>query len=202
MALIDRLHEIIDPLVRDVGVELYDLEVNGGVVKVTVDKDGGVGLTDIAELTREVSRALDVHDPIDGRYTLEVSSPGLERTLRTPAHFAGAVGTSVKLKLRPGVAAERRIEGVIASAGDASIVLRTAAGEQSIALVDIDKARTVFEWGPAPKPGSKPTRPRRTPPAPVTAASPADRAASSVEGAPAVSSESSASSDAVKVVNA
>jgi ribosome maturation factor RimP len=205
MALIDRLRELVEPLCLDLGLELYDIDLNGGIFRVTVDAPGGVGLTSIAELTREVSRAMDVHDPISGRYTLEVSSPGLERQLRTPVHWARAVGSPVKVKLRPNAGVERRLEGEIVAAGEDAVVLRTAAGERTLAYADIDKARTVFVWGPTPKPGTPAKAPKQAKKqaagaaSTTSAGSPADDQAT---GGPAASTESSASSDAVKVVNA
>ncbi len=81
--------------------------------------------TPSAACTRTISRALDEHDPIDGRYALEVGSPGLERPLRTPAHYAGAVGTTVKVKTTPGVEGERRVEGTITAADDDGITVTT-----------------------------------------------------------------------------
>src|SRR3546814_15533308 len=96
MAAADRVHEIIAPLVEAAGLDLYDLELAGGVLRVLVDREGGADIDAISKLTRATSRALDEHDPIAGSYTLEVSTPGLERQLRTPQHYAGAVGTTVK----------------------------------------------------------------------------------------------------------
>jgi ribosome maturation factor RimP len=127
------------------------------VVRVTIDRPGGVDMDAIARVTRAVSRALDQHDPIAGRYTLEVSSPGLERTLRTPAHFLRAVGSTVRIKTRPGVEGERRIDGVLAAADDEGVTVTLAApanGDRRVRYDEIERARTVFEWGPAPKPGS------------------------------------------------
>ena len=100
-AMTDRLRELVDPLCAELGLSIYDLDMNGGVFRVAVDKDGGVGLTDIAELTRRISRALDEHDPIAGQFTLEVSSPGLERALRTPSHWQWAIGRQVSIKTIP-----------------------------------------------------------------------------------------------------
>ena len=84
-------------------------------------------------------------------------SPGLERRLRTPRHFARAVGESVKIKLTAAAGnardGERRLEGEIAAADDDGVTLRTGSGDERLAYDDIDRARTVFEWGPAPKPG-------------------------------------------------
>jgi len=157
MGINERLHDIVEPCCDQLGVELLDLDYAGGVVRVTVDREGGVDLDTIARVTRAVSRAFDQHDPIAGRYTLEVSSPGLERPLRTPAHFARAVGATVRVKRRAGVEGERRLDGVLVAADELGIVLALTdnGGEQHIGYGDIERARTVFEWGPAPKPGSR-----------------------------------------------
>jgi ribosome maturation factor RimP len=157
MGISERLHEIVDPICAELDTELVDLEYAGGVVRVTIDRPGGVDMDAIARVTRAVSRALDQHDPIAGRYTLEVSSPGLERTLRTPAHFLRAVGSTVRIKTRPGVDGERRIDGVLAAADDDGFTVTLAApasGERRVRYDEVERARTVFEWGPAPKPGS------------------------------------------------
>lgn len=221
VALIDRLREIVEPLCLDLSVELYDLELNGGVLKVTVDQAEGIGMAAIAPLTREISRALDVHDPISGHFTLEVTSPGLERALRTPAHYVRAIGTPIKLKLRPGVAEDRRVEGMVLAADDTGVVLGPApsrADERRFAYVDIDKARTVFEWGPTPRPSDAAAKkaPTKTGATKKTAKQPAGSPAAKqitkkkvagspatkAAGTPASSPELPATADAVKVVNA
>ena len=92
--------------------------LRSGVLLVTVDRDGGVDLEALTEANRAVSVVLDELDPIPGRYTLEVSSPGVERTLRTPAHFVKAVGEQVTVKTRPQVPGERRLRGVLAAADE------------------------------------------------------------------------------------
>lgn len=157
-----RVRAIVAPLVEAADASLYDLEYAGGVLRVTVERDGGVDLGLIATLTREISRTLDDEDPIAGQYTLEVSSPGLERPLRRPEHFAGAVGSLVALKLRAGVEGDRRVKGTLLGIeGDAISIApadATPGDARVIDLADIDKARTVFEWGPAPKPGGKPAK--------------------------------------------
>lgn len=157
-----RAAALVAPLVADAGASLYDLEYAGGVLRVTVEREGGVDLGLIAQLTREISRALDEADPIAGQYTLEVSSPGLERTLRRPEHFAGAVGSLVALKLRAGVEGDRRVKGTLIGFDEDVLTVAPAEGKavepRAIALDDVEKARTVFEWGPAPKPGGKPAK--------------------------------------------
>lgn len=155
-----RLVDLIAPVLEQEHVELVDLEHPGGVVRVIVDRDGGIDLDLIAELTRRISRLLDEHDPVRGRYTLEVSSPGLERPLRTPAHFRRAVGQQVTVRVQAEVEADRRIDGPLESADDDGIVV---AGRR-FAYDEIERARTVFEWGPAPRPGGpgRQTRTRKT----------------------------------------
>jgi len=97
---VDRLSGLVAPVLADLGLDLYDLEFAGGQLRVVIDRPGGIDLEAIAEATRLISRELDAADPIPGRYQLEVTSPGLERNLRTPAHFQGAVGTTVKVRVR------------------------------------------------------------------------------------------------------
>lgn len=152
----DRIRGLVAPVVEAESARLYDVEHNGGVLRVLVDADGGIGIDDIARLARAVSRELDEHDPIPGRYTLEVSSPGLERRLRTPDHFRGAVGSPVKLKTAPDFDGPRRVAGVLAGADDAGVEIREAVGgaedsgaSRRIGYDEISWARTVFEWGPS-----------------------------------------------------
>ena len=158
VSVADRIRGLVAPVVEAESARLYDVEHNGGVVRVLVDADGGIGLDDITRLARAVSRELDVHDPIPGRYTLEVSSPGLERRLRTPDHFRGAVGSPVKLKTAPDFDGPRRVAGVLAGADDAGVEVQEAStgkgAEDSgtswrIGYDEISWARTVFEWGPS-----------------------------------------------------
>jgi len=157
MTVADRVRDVVLPLLSERDLDLYDIEVAGPVLKVVIDRPAGLDLDVLADATRAVSRALDEADPIAGTYTLEVSSPGLERRLRTPRHFSRAVGESVKVKLTAAAGAarggERRLEGEVAAADAEGVTLRTADGDQPLAYDDIDRARTVFVWGPAPKPG-------------------------------------------------
>jgi ribosome maturation factor RimP len=157
MSVADRVRDVVLPLLSERDLDLYDLELAGPVLKVVVDSPAGLDLDVLADATRAVSRALDEADPIPGAYTLEVSSPGLERRLRTPRHFSRAVGETVRIKLTAAAGAarggERRIEGEVAAADDDAVTLRTAGGDERLAYDDIDRARTVFEWGPAEKPG-------------------------------------------------
>jgi ribosome maturation factor RimP len=113
----------------------------------------GITLDMLALATRLISRELDHADPIPGRYTLEVSSPGLERTLRTPAHFRRSIGSDVAVRLRDVSSDERRVHGVLTAAGDDTFSVTTPAGTvREIGYDQVDRARTVFNWGPTAKP--------------------------------------------------
>jgi ribosome maturation factor RimP len=152
MTAADRVREIVAPLVAAADLELYDLELAGGVLQVSVDAPGGPDIGTISQLARTLSRALDEHDPIDGAYTLEVGTPGLERPLRTPDHFARSVGMTAKVKTKPGVEGERRVEGTIAAAAEDSVTIRDPDGnDRTLRYEDIERARTTFEWGGAAK---------------------------------------------------
>lgn len=155
MTTIERVRTLVEPVCAADDVELVDLELAGGVLRVTVDRPGGLDLDAIAGLTRRISRLLDEDDPVPGRYTLEVSSPGLERRLRTPEHFRRAVGDEVTVRTRARGDAPRRLRGTLVDADDEGITVRPAEGgdDDTVRYDQVERARTVFEWGPAPKPG-------------------------------------------------
>jgi len=111
-----------------------------------------VGTEVLTAITAEVSRALDHTDPISGTFTLEVTSPGLERPLKRPEHFRRVVGSRITLKTRPGSEGDRRLEGVLEVADDSGLVIRTDAGSpRALAYEEVQTARTVFVWEKAPK---------------------------------------------------
>ncbi|MEM9135318.1 MAG: ribosome maturation factor RimP [Actinomycetota bacterium] len=155
------VHDLLDGVVDTAGVELLDVEFAGGSLRVTVDAEGGVTTEQLAQVNRLVSPILDQHDPIPGRYTLEVSSPGLERPLRTPTHFARAVGEQVVIK-RVADVEPRRLRGTLTAADGESLGLRVVEidgveldepTDHQVEFGTVASARTVFEWGPQPKPG-------------------------------------------------
>ncbi len=158
--VVNRVVTLIQPIVDDLGLELYDLEFGGGFLKITVDtppgSPGGIDVDQLSRVTRLVSRELDHSDPIPGHYTLEVSSPGLERNLRTPRHFEREMGKEVAIRLRHVVQGERRISGELIAAGPNTFTVRRESGEEvDISYDDVDRARTVFVWQAQPKPGKK-----------------------------------------------
>jgi ribosome maturation factor RimP len=182
MATPARLQQLIEPIVTGFDLELFDLHYTGSTLAVLVDRPRsgggaapepghhGVDLDTITKVTRAVSRALDEADPIRGHYSLEVSSPGLERPLRTPAHFIGAVGELVTVKTRPDWDGPRRLRGELLRASgpegsadaieEPSIDVQVEGAVHTVPYDVIDKARTVFEWGPS-GPAGKPPRPNK-----------------------------------------
>ncbi len=148
------LADALSPLLEARGLDLVDVEVQGAQLTVFVDREGGVGLDELGDATRDVSAALDDLDPIAGRYTLSVSSPGLERRLRRPAHFAKAVGETVTARVDAGTSDVRRITGTLDAADETGFTLvgpDVPGGEVRIEYDQIERARTVFQWGPEPR---------------------------------------------------
>ena len=159
----ERVADAVAPVVADLGLVLHDVEYAGTSIRVVVDTAdptaGGLDVDSLTAATRAVSRLLDELDPIDGAYTLEVSSPGLERPLRTPAHFARAVGSEVNVKTVPGTEGERRIVGHVLAADEGTVTISLPDGTaRSLRYEEIERARTTFAWGPGPKPGKKAAR--------------------------------------------
>jgi ribosome maturation factor RimP len=139
----ERVREVVEPSLTAAGFELVDVERQASVLRLTVDLvEGGVDLEGVTTATRLISDLLDSTDLIGDRTTLEVSSPGIERSLRTPEHFQRFVGTQVAVKTRPGTEGERRVDGVLETADDEGVVL----GGRRLSYGDIERAHTVFVW--------------------------------------------------------
>lgn len=152
----ERLRALIEPWLGAEHLELDDLEISGAdsalTLRVLVDGEGGVDLDRLAEVNDGISRILDAEDPIEGRYRLEVSSPGLERSLRSSRHFQKSVGREVRAKLVDGT----HVAGVIASADETGFTLNRAEGDElAVGYDTVASAKTVFRWEKNPKPGKK-----------------------------------------------
>ena len=147
------LEALIEPVVESLGLELVEatFKQEGGrrVLRVIVDREGGVDLDTIAEASKKVSRRLDLEDFGQDSYTLEVSSPGVERPLKKPADFVKRVGERVKVKTYGPVEGARTHIGTIAAADEHAVTIAVEDGERRLSHGDIASARTVFEWGPA-----------------------------------------------------
>jgi ribosome maturation factor RimP len=141
----ERLLTLLEPLVVRLGFELVELEYGGGhrrgVLRLFIDGSQGVGLGDCERVSREVSALLDVEDPIAGAYTLEVSSPGFDRVLRTPEHFGRFVGSRVFVELKEPRAGRRRYTGKLVAVGADGIELAVDREQVTVGFTEIGKAR-------------------------------------------------------------
>jgi ribosome maturation factor RimP len=137
-----RVRALVEPPLAAEGFEVVDVVFQGAQLRVTVDRPQGVDLEAVSQATKVVSGILDESDAVSDTYTLEVSSPGIERPLRTPDHFKRFVGREIVGRTNPGSPGERRFEGPLESADDEGVVV---AGRR-LAYADIERARTRFVW--------------------------------------------------------
>lgn len=154
----DQLQALLAPTVEALGLELLGIEYlpqpGGSLVRLYIDtktadgaEDKGVGIEECESVSREVSAQLDVEDPITGNYTLEVSSPGIERPLFAPAQFARFAGESAKVTLRLPQEGRRRFSGKIISVeGDKILFEVEGAGDFEVLHENIDKAKLAPDW--------------------------------------------------------
>ncbi|WP_331346239.1 ribosome maturation factor RimP [Cellvibrio sp. UBA7661] len=138
------LENLIAPVVSSLGCELWGLEyLTQGrytTVRIFIDGANGVSLDDCERVSRQISSVFDVEDPIDGEYTLEVSSPGLDRPLYTEAHYARYVGETISVRLRIARDGRRRFKGVITKVENGDVFLQVDNQEVQVSIDVIDKA--------------------------------------------------------------
>jgi ribosome maturation factor RimP len=155
----------IQPVLADIDLELYDVELGTSgrnrTLRVTVDREGGVDLDTITAATERISPFLDAQGGPAGPYALEVSSPGLERPLRRPEHFRRAVGETVTVKTRGPEGEIQRLRGQLVDADNDGFVVDTGEGKERVRYDGVVQARTVFEFGPAPKAGKSKKRAKK-----------------------------------------
>jgi len=143
----ESLISLLEPTIERLGYELTDLELKlgerDGLLRVFIDKEGGIDIEDCEEVSRQVSAILDVEDPLPGHYTLEVSSPGLDRTLTKPAHFLRFMGDDVRVKLRFPLDGRRNFKGALTSVNEENIEVVVDGKSYSLPLKTIESARLV-----------------------------------------------------------
>lgn len=158
VVLREKLIGLVEPLLGNLGYELVELEFaagrGSGMLRVFIDRAGGpatnglkpVGIEDCERVSREISALMDVHDLIPTAYRLEVSTPGLDRVLRTPAHFARFVGSRVEVELAAPRDGRRRYTGRLAQSGATGIELEVDGTIVLLNYAEIFRARLVPEW--------------------------------------------------------
>ena len=140
------LEESIELTVKGCGVELYDIvnvkENDTSIYRIFITSIEGINLDKCAEVSRMISPLLDVHEPLGGKYNLEVSSPGIERKLKRPEHYIASLGENIRVKDYE----KDIVTGILKAADFEKIVLKTENGQETISYDDISSASTYFEW--------------------------------------------------------
>lgn len=137
---------LLEPLLERLGYELVDLDLRhggSGLLRLFIDRDPPVTLADCELVSEQVGAFLDVEDPLPGSYTLEVSSPGLDRRLRTSGHFLRFVGDRIRLELAVAREGRRRFQGVLTSVEDETIEMQIDDETMKFQLRDVAQARLV-----------------------------------------------------------
>jgi len=144
----EEIQNLLSPTVKSLGLELLGVEfvpsTGSALLRLYIDVEGRhVGIEDCESVSREISALLDLNDPISSEYTLEVSSPGIDRPLFTIAQFARFIGEQAKISLRLPQDGRRRLHGRIVRAEGDSVVIAEEKGEYTVARDNIEKARLV-----------------------------------------------------------
>jgi len=140
------LNDKIANIVKANGANFYGTEVvqddNNTIFRVYITKEGGVTLDLCADISNELSPFLDVNPPVNGKYFLEVSSPGIERRLENPTHFSSSTGERIKFKVKGG----DKLKGVLKSSDDNGFVVTIKGEDREFDYNDVSKVKTYFEW--------------------------------------------------------
>ncbi|MEM7610871.1 MAG: ribosome maturation factor RimP [Pseudomonadota bacterium] len=144
------IEALLEPAIERLGFELVDLEYQPGggqsVLRVFIDGPNGITLDDCAAVSHQVSGILDVEDPIPGEYNLEISSPGVDRPLRRPAHFEKYAGEQVKIRMAKGFAGRRRLKGQLVGLEDNEVIVAVDEKTHRLPLGSIESARLVPDF--------------------------------------------------------
>lgn len=150
MAKESTLEALIEPAVQSVGCELWGVDYRpfgkSALLRIFIDKEGGVSMDDCADASYQISGVLDVEEPITVAYTLEVSSPGVERPLLRPVHFEKYAGHEIKVRCKWPVAERRKFLGTIVSSTETEVVIEEDGEQVTIPLDAISKARLVVSF--------------------------------------------------------
>ncbi len=150
--VIARVREVAERVARSEGMEVVEVELVGAgkrrVLRIYIDKPEGISHRDCELVSHQVGTILDVEDVVPGgRYTLEVSSPGVERRLTRPSDYERFIGRKARLILREPVEDQRHWEGVLAGFADGVVTLETRPGRSvRVHLTQIERANLKFEW--------------------------------------------------------
>ena len=137
---------LLEPAINALGYELVDLDLHqgrGGLLRLYIDRSPAVTLADCELVSEQIGDLLDVEDPMVGNYRLEVSSPGTDRRLRTPAHFMAAIGSDVNVELKRAVEGRKRFRGRLTKADQDSVDLQIDGKSWRLPMAEVRVARLV-----------------------------------------------------------
>ncbi len=152
-SIVSRVWELASPLVADEGLEIFDIEFRregrgGWVLRLYLDKEGGPNLDELTRVSRQLGDLLDVHDVLQRSYTLEVSSPGVNRLLKRPEHFTRFLGKKVRVRTRERIEGRRSFLGLLKESSQEGIVVANGGVDIYIPYRMIEKANYEHDWNP------------------------------------------------------
>ena len=146
----EQVADLVEIVLEDMGIELVDvdyLSLRGRwVLRLYIDKEGGVTIDDCARVSGEIGDLIDVKDIISHEYVLEVSSPGLDRPLKKEKHFRDVIGLKVKVKMAAPVGERRNFTGLLKDFHEGNLILEVEGGEVSLPWRDVERANLVYEF--------------------------------------------------------
>jgi ribosome maturation factor RimP len=146
----DSITELLRPSIEDMGCRLWGVEFlsqgRHGLLRVFIDREGGVSVEDCERVSRQVGVLLDVEDPVQGPYTLEVSSPGMDRRLFEAAQYEEYKGAKVKIRLRTNFEGRRNFTGRLAGIEDGDVILQLDEDQIVLPLESVERANVVPEF--------------------------------------------------------
>lgn len=149
---VSRIWELATQIAAGEGMEVVDVELRregsrgGRVLRLYLDKDGGPNVDDLGRVSRQLSELLDLHDIVDGAYTLEVSSPGINRPLKKPDHFRRFVGKRIRVRTRDMIEGRRSFLGILSEVSGDKIKVEVEGREYDIPFFMIDKSNYEHDW--------------------------------------------------------
>jgi ribosome maturation factor RimP len=152
LSITRQVTDLIEPTLKDMGFELVDVEylsrLGKWVLRLYIDKEGGVTLDDCAQVSREIGDLIDVKDIIIHKYVLEVSSPGLDRPLKKEKDFEHAIGKKIKVKTVAPVEGRRNYTGYLTNFQKGILYMELENGPVSLPWKEVEKANLVYEFHP------------------------------------------------------
>ena len=151
-ATIRRVWELAAPIVKAEGMEIVDIELHhegtrgGRILRLYLDKEGGPGVDDLSRVSRQLSDLLDSDDVVPGAYTLEVSSPGINRPLRRPEHFARFIGKRIRVRTRDKIEGRRSFLGILQAVVGDQITVKQDNTQYQIPFAAIEKSNYEHDW--------------------------------------------------------